>query len=225
MSVWLPRGVRIPSSGQQPHSRLHGRPRNQGRPIVMRRARIVEVGSRVLKFLAGARIAAGFRHTCAVNTRGQLVCFGWNEYGQCNVPPNLSPVVAVAAGYGHTCALTVDGQLVAFGYNLKGQCRVPENLGPVESIAAGGCLLRFQQPWSVRCAIGSGPSCCCCSRVLLHVRHASQRAPRLLRRYCFRASRSWSSGFSGSRYGTHIYVHLYLYSILFYSILLYYSIV
>ena len=44
-------------------------------------------------------MAAGFSHACAVKASGELVCFGGNECGQCDVPPDLGPVMAVAAGW------------------------------------------------------------------------------------------------------------------------------
>ena len=42
-------------------------------------------------------VAAGWYHTCAVKADGQLVCFGWNDDGQCAVPAEFGPVSAVAA--------------------------------------------------------------------------------------------------------------------------------
>ena len=60
---------------------------------------------------------------------GQLVCFGINDYGECNVPADLRAVVAIAAGYSHTCAVRGDGQLSCFGLNDV-QCNVPADLGP-----------------------------------------------------------------------------------------------
>ena len=50
-------------------------------------------------------VAAGRDHACAVQYDGRLVCFGWNFHGQCNVPADLGPVMAVAAGGCHTCAI------------------------------------------------------------------------------------------------------------------------
>ena len=41
--------------------------------------------------------SAGDGHICAVREDGQLVCFGGNEKGQCDVPADLGPVVAVSA--------------------------------------------------------------------------------------------------------------------------------
>jgi hypothetical protein len=40
--------------------------------------------------------------------KGTVVAWGWNNYGQCNVPAGLSNVVAVAAGGYHSLALKVD---------------------------------------------------------------------------------------------------------------------
>ena len=39
-------------------------------------------------------VAAGGWHTCRVNFLGNLICSGCNDYGQCDVPPDLGPVVA-----------------------------------------------------------------------------------------------------------------------------------
>ena len=62
-------------------------------------------------------VSAGTLHTCAVRSDGQLVCFGDNDDGQCDVPTDLGAVVAVSAGVDHTCAVRSDGQLVCFGDN------------------------------------------------------------------------------------------------------------
>ena len=68
---------------------------------------------------------------------GQLICFGDNFSGQCDVPADLGPVLAVSAGTFHTCAMRADGQLVCFGESRYGQCDVPADLGPVLAVAAG----------------------------------------------------------------------------------------
>ncbi|CAE7435029.1 Herc4 [Symbiodinium sp. CCMP2456] len=92
-------------------------------------------------------VAASGDSTCAISEAGQLVCFGrnqaavppvgFNQHGQCDVPRDLGPVVAVAAGWRHTCAVKASGELVCFGYNQHGQCDVPRDLGPVVAVAAG----------------------------------------------------------------------------------------
>ena len=90
-----------------------------------------------VRFLPTTTVAGGVFHTCAVKADGQLLCFGFDGYGQCNVPTDLGPVVAVAGGAGHTCTVKADGQLVCFGGNHDGQCNVPAELGPVVAIVAG----------------------------------------------------------------------------------------
>ena len=58
-------------------------------------------------------VSAGSGHTCAVRSDGQLVCFGWNDDGQCDVPTDLGAILAVSAGVRNTCAVRSDGQLVS----------------------------------------------------------------------------------------------------------------
>jgi len=69
--------------------------------------------------------------------RGQVVAWGSNKSGQCNVPAGLANVVAVAAGRGHSMALRADGTVVAWGDSSKGQSAVPPGLRDVIAIAAG----------------------------------------------------------------------------------------
>ena len=90
-----------------------------------------------VKFQSTPNVAGGGGHTCAVKLDGQLVCFGHNDYGQCDVPTDLGPVRAVAALIYHTCAVKADGQLVCFGQNEFGRCDVPTDPGPVVAVAAG----------------------------------------------------------------------------------------
>jgi hypothetical protein len=66
-----------------------------------------------------------------------VVAWGWNYYGQTNVPAGLRGVIAIAASY-HTVALKSDGTVVAWGYNDNGQASVPAELSNVTAIAAGG---------------------------------------------------------------------------------------
>lgn len=48
-------------------------------------------------------------------SKGTIVAWGNNEYGQCNVPTNLSNVTAIAAGWCYSLALKDDGTVVAWG--------------------------------------------------------------------------------------------------------------
>ena len=52
-------------------------------------------------------VSAGGVHTCAVRSDDQLVCFGFNDHVQCDVPSDLGPVLAVSAGGVHTSALDI----------------------------------------------------------------------------------------------------------------------
>ena len=63
-------------------------------------------------------VSAGYLHTCVLTTEGQVLCFGRDAEGQCDVPADLGRVLAVSAGYHHTCAIQASGQLVCFGMNL-----------------------------------------------------------------------------------------------------------
>lgn len=89
--------------------------------------------------LAGVMaISAGQTHRLALKTNGTVVAWGWNGYGECNIPGDLSSAVAVAAGsYAHSLALQADGRVRAWGYNNWKQRDVPSWLSNVVAIAAG----------------------------------------------------------------------------------------
>eukprot|EP00439_Symbiodinium_sp_Y106_P049458 s3944_g6.t1 len=82
-------------------------------------------------------VAAGLEHTAALRATGELLCFGANHWGECDVPQDLGRILSVAVGDFHTCALKATGELTCFGKNEDGQCDVPGDLGPVVAIAAG----------------------------------------------------------------------------------------
>src|SRR5665213_3656231 len=77
--------------------------------------------------------------------------WGSDRYGETDVPPGLTNVVAIAAGGNHSMALKGDGTVVVWGDNTYGQTNVPgaysqtngsAGMHHVVSIAAGGahCL-------------------------------------------------------------------------------------
>lgn len=86
-----------------------------------------------------AQIAAGYKHSLALTSSGQLYAFGENRYGQLGDEtntrtgePNPTPVPVtlpgttgrvgqIAAGAFHSLALTSTGQLYVFGWNIFGQ--------------------------------------------------------------------------------------------------------
>ena len=65
-----------------------------------------EVCNRLIRFLAvGYPAVSRFGHSCDVKANGDLACFCWNNDGECSVPSDLGPVVAVAAGAYRNCAV------------------------------------------------------------------------------------------------------------------------
>src|SRR5262245_44258587 len=92
------------------------------------------------------QVTASWLHTVAVRSDGNVVAWGSNYQGQCNVPPlppGLSYVEVAAGNYqsaGYTAARRSDGSVVAWGDNSYSQCNVPAlppSLSYVE-VAAGG---------------------------------------------------------------------------------------
>jgi hypothetical protein len=74
---------------------------------------------------------------------GSVAVWGDNSFGQTNLPPGLSNVIAIAAGGNHSLALKTNGTVVAWGENtdangaFAGQSVVPAGLSNVVAIAAG----------------------------------------------------------------------------------------
>jgi len=66
-----------------------------------------------------------------------VVIWGDNRSGQCNVPWGLTNAVAIAGGDEHTLVLKSNGTVVAWGYNAYGQCNVPSGLSNVVAVIAG----------------------------------------------------------------------------------------
>jgi alpha-tubulin suppressor-like RCC1 family protein len=98
---------------------------------------------RVLVVLAGVWLAPG----AVAQLPGTVVAWGWNNYGQCNVPSLPSGLryesIAAGGGFGsgeHSLALRSDGAVVAWGNNGSGQCNVPTLPSGLryESVAWGG---------------------------------------------------------------------------------------
>jgi alpha-tubulin suppressor-like RCC1 family protein len=74
-------------------------------------------------------LAAGHSHTCALRTRGELVCWGNNDDGQLGdnsrdqrlvptvVAGTNTDVVGISAGLVHTCAVASTGRIRCWGFN------------------------------------------------------------------------------------------------------------
>ncbi len=63
--------------------------------------------------------------------------WGWNFYGQLNVPAPNADFVALVGGGEHSLGLKADGSIVAWGWNRAGQCDVPTPNTGFVAIAAG----------------------------------------------------------------------------------------
>ncbi len=63
--------------------------------------------------------------TCGTSFAGQIIAWGYNGNGQCDVPDG-NDFVAVSAGAYHGLALKSNGRIVAWGGNEFGQCNVPD---------------------------------------------------------------------------------------------------
>jgi len=82
-------------------------------------------------------LAAGSYHGLELGNDGKVVAWGYNGFGQTNVPAGLMNVIAVAAGVKHSVALLSNGTVAAWGDNSLGQTNVPAGLTNVIAIAAG----------------------------------------------------------------------------------------
>lgn len=93
----------------------------------------------VLGLPAGASAAgvvqldAGFTHTCALKSDGELVCWGDNEYGQLQVPDQSW--TTFTAGEYFTCAIRVGGQMYCWGEAEYGATAHPE--GAWKAVSGG----------------------------------------------------------------------------------------
>jgi hypothetical protein len=110
--------------------------RFDARVVVGIRSGACAMGMRsAMLMIAAAAALAGGR---AAYADGAVVCWGYNEYGQCSTPAGLASVTQIAGGVVHTIALKSDGTVACWGYNSDGQCSTPAALPSVTQIAGGG---------------------------------------------------------------------------------------
>jgi alpha-tubulin suppressor-like RCC1 family protein len=95
-------------------------------------------------------LAMGDEHVCALTTKGSVICWGSNDFGQLGDGTNkdrdapVSPlgikgnVKQVASGSFHSCALLEDGSALCWGANEAGQ--LGDGTKPREVSALGGIL-------------------------------------------------------------------------------------
>jgi len=64
-------------------------------------------------------ISAGYFHSLALTRDGQVIAWGDNTYGQCNIPLDAqNNIIAISAGQTHSMALRSDGTLVMWGGSI-----------------------------------------------------------------------------------------------------------
>ena len=76
--------------------------------------------------VADYQVVSGGYHTCAIDDNG-VHCWGYNVFGQTDVPTNLVNPWSISSGYMNTCALDDNG-VHCWGYNVYGQTDVPTDL-------------------------------------------------------------------------------------------------
>ena len=85
----------------------------------------VQIGGQVLTGISAIDSDA-WGHTVALKNTGQVIAWGSNSNGQCNVPLSaLSGVTAIATGGSHSIALSGNGSVLVWGSNEYGQCDIP----------------------------------------------------------------------------------------------------
>jgi hypothetical protein len=84
------------------------------------------------------QIASGFSHSIALTGTGGVVCWGNNDFNQCNVPVGLTGITYIAAGHYHSMAIKTDGTVYCWGLTASGQCSVPASVGTGGYRIAGG---------------------------------------------------------------------------------------
>ncbi|MGB7769297.1 MAG: hypothetical protein WBN22_10660 [Verrucomicrobiia bacterium] len=71
---------------------------------------------------------------------GEIVAWGDNGNGQCNVPSSNSDFTAIASGGDQSLGLKNDGSIVAWGDNTWGECNVPPPNANFIAVAAGNYM-------------------------------------------------------------------------------------
>ncbi len=66
-----------------------------------------------------------------------IVAWGYDGYGETNVPAGLTNVTAIAVGAFHSLAFKQNGTVAGWGYNVHGEATPPAGLSNVVAIAAG----------------------------------------------------------------------------------------
>ncbi|WP_420431174.1 hypothetical protein [Candidatus Poriferisocius sp.] len=68
-------------------------------------------------------MTAGRDHNCAIATDDTITCWGSNNYGQTNAPPDEYKQITAASR--HSCAIATNNTITCWGDNEDGQTEAP----------------------------------------------------------------------------------------------------
>ena len=128
--------------GTRPRSRLG----TEHRPVYFARGDvpgfIVSWGTQVVAEQSALEdltaVAGGGYHNLGLKSDGTVVAWGFNQFGQCDVPAPNAGFVAVAGGCDHSLGLKSDRTIVAWGWNGYGQSDAPSPNADFVGVAGGG---------------------------------------------------------------------------------------
>jgi alpha-tubulin suppressor-like RCC1 family protein len=101
-------------------------------------------------------VTAGRNHSCALNSTGDIYCWGFNGGGQLGLGdtsdrvgptkvtlPLGAKATAVSAGQGHVCAVLTDGKLACWGNGMQGQLGNggTNDIGDDEALSAANSII------------------------------------------------------------------------------------
>jgi hypothetical protein len=96
-------------------------------------------------------VNGGWWHSLVLQADGKVIAWGDNTFGQCNVPPDATNIVAISAGYYASYALRADGTVISWGSTRNGVRNIPAGLKNVSSLSAGEdfamVIVEKGEPW------------------------------------------------------------------------------
>ena len=111
-------------------------------------------------------ISTGWSHSCGLTSEGVVHCWGFNDYGQLDVPTGRYQSVAASLYY--SCGLRTDGQIRCWGQNDfsgYGSTTPPTTGGPTGQAAPpSGKFTAVSAGWEHACALNSNREIVCWGR-------------------------------------------------------------